>query len=100
MFFLASLGMAFLLVALLYSGVAGKGYIVGRYDLAAWPAVVMGIALLIESVAHSSPLKKGTGTSGNVVLRAWDTVGLGASPLFQVRRRDGAVRRRSNRPGE
>jgi hypothetical protein len=50
--FLVSLSVAFLLVALLHSGMAGKGYIVGRYDFAAWPAVVIGIALLIESVAH------------------------------------------------
>ena len=50
--FPVSLGVAFLLVALLYSSVVGKGYIVGRYDFAAWPSVVIGIALLIESVAN------------------------------------------------
>ena len=38
---------------------------------------------VIRPTHPKNPLKKGTGTSGNVVLRAWDGVGLGASPLFQ-----------------
>lgn len=45
----------FLLIAWLYAWWRGYGYVVGRYDVAAWPGLVLGIALLIEQVAVRMP---------------------------------------------
>jgi hypothetical protein len=61
-FFLLSLTLLFLLMAFAYSAVAGSGYVVGRYDLAAWPTLIIGVAMLIDSVARRAgrtPAKRG-----------------------------------------
>jgi len=39
---------AFLVVAFCHSWLLGPSYVVGRYDLIAWPAVTIGIAVLID----------------------------------------------------
>ena len=39
-------------MAFAYSAFAGLGYVVGRYDLAAWPSLIIAIAMLIDSVAR------------------------------------------------
>ncbi len=49
--FLAGHTIVFLLTAFCYSLIAGPVYIVGRYDLAAWPAVIIGVAALIDADA-------------------------------------------------
>jgi hypothetical protein len=50
--FLLCVSLLFLLVALLYSWLAGPAYVVGRYDLIAFPGLTIGVAMLIEMVTR------------------------------------------------
>ncbi|UCE62107.1 MAG: glycosyltransferase family 39 protein [Phycisphaerales bacterium] len=53
--------LAFLLFAFAYSLLAGPKYIVARYDLAAWPAITLGLAMLVDVLArrcHSGQLQR------------------------------------------
>jgi hypothetical protein len=50
--FLLCMSLLFLLVALLVSWLTAPAYVVGRYDLIAFPALTIGIALLIEMVTR------------------------------------------------
>ena len=58
-----------------------------------------------SSLYGRGPLKEGTGTSGNLVFRVWNGVGLGAGPLFQRAQQGGAratgrlSNHSGNRPG-
>ena len=51
LFLFASVGV-FLVVAFCHSWLLGPSYVVGRYDLITWPAVTIGIAILIDGGAR------------------------------------------------
>jgi hypothetical protein len=53
--YLLCVSFLFLLVALVHSLLAGPAYAVGRYDLIAWPSLIVAIALLIEEAARRWP---------------------------------------------
>ncbi len=46
-----SLSVVYLLASLLHSCLFEPTYVVGRYDLAAWPSLVLAVALLIEATS-------------------------------------------------
>jgi|GEM_PF-3163754 len=59
--FLLILSLANLLGAFLYSALWEPAYVVGRYDLASWPSLILCVGLLIERVSQSIPRSaKGT----------------------------------------
>jgi len=48
----------FLLIAWVYSAVVAPSYVVGRYDLLAWPGLMLGLGLLIDAMPttwHDQP---------------------------------------------
>ncbi|MFH1108716.1 MAG: glycosyltransferase family 39 protein [Planctomycetota bacterium] len=49
----ASVGLVFLLLAFAFSCVVYPSYVVGRYDLAAWPCVMIGTGSLVGAMARS-----------------------------------------------
>jgi 4-amino-4-deoxy-L-arabinose transferase-like glycosyltransferase len=48
-----AVGLVFLLIAFVFSCVVYPSYVVGRYDLAAWPCVMIGTGSLIGALARS-----------------------------------------------
>lgn len=48
--FAAVMGLGYLLIVWVCALMLGRGYLVGRYDLAAWPALLFVLALLVELV--------------------------------------------------
>ncbi len=70
--FLFGLSIGFLLIAWLHSWIVGPSYVVGRYDLIAWPSFVIGIALLIDRAANR--FKTNSGADSDSVVRS--------TPLF------------------
>ena len=50
--FLFGLSLVYLLAAFGHSWISEPTYIVGRYDLAAWPSLTLGVAVLIEVAAR------------------------------------------------
>ena len=61
--FLAILSLAYLLAAFMHSWLWEPTYIVGRYDLAAWPSLVLAVAFVIERAAVSLSPKCGRQTA-------------------------------------
>ena len=61
--FLAILSLAYPLAAFMHSWLWEPTYIVGRYDLAAWPSLVLAVACLIERAAASLSTTNGRQTA-------------------------------------
>ena len=60
--FLAILSLTYLLAAFMHSWLWEPTYIVGRYDLAAWPSLVLAVAFVIERAAVSLSANRGRQT--------------------------------------
>lgn len=68
--FMVASVMLFLVSAWVYSAVVRPAYVVGRYDMAAWPAAVIAVALLIEGAARRLGTDSRTHALGRVLFTA------------------------------
>ena len=57
--FMTILSLAYLLAIFVHSWLWEPTYIVGRYDLAAWPSLILAVALVIERAAASLSARRG-----------------------------------------
>jgi hypothetical protein len=83
----AAVGLVFLLIAFVFSCVVYPSYVVGRYDLAAWPCVMIGTGSLIGALARSfSSVRRravaGVGATAALgMCSLWTVVGARAVPI-------------------
>ena len=68
--FLSLLTLSFLGLAFCYSWLVTPSYVVGRYDFAAWPAVTLAIALLIDLAARRFSAVRAGRTAGRAFATA------------------------------
>lgn len=57
--FLAAIGLGYLTLIWLGSAILGRGYLVGRYDLAAWPSLLIALVVLVDRVCATTSRNRG-----------------------------------------